>query len=115
MFARLSAQAARQTPRAAVQAQARRAISVQVRLLSESLVKKVTWSTQSLLHGSPEAQHEGDIQLQQHSKLVARGKYVHGLESTLSRAPHPYARLTAPSLIVHRVKPDSVAEYKKAA
>ena len=42
MFARLSAQAARQTPRAAVQTQARRAISVQVRLLSVSLVKKVT-------------------------------------------------------------------------
>lgn len=37
--------------------------------------------SQSILHGSPEAKEEGDVQIQQHSKLVARGKYVHGFES----------------------------------
>ncbi|KAI1782696.1 NIPSNAP-domain-containing protein [Ganoderma leucocontextum] len=79
MLARLRAQAFKQTSRAVVQTQARRTISVQ-----------------SLLHGSPEAKHEGDVQLQQHSRLVARGKYIHGLE-------------------IHKVKPDSVTEYKKAA
>ncbi|TBU34385.1 NIPSNAP-domain-containing protein [Dichomitus squalens] len=79
MLARLGAQALKHTPRVAVQTHARRAISVQ-----------------SLLHGSPEAKQEGDVQIQQHSRLVARGKYVHGFE-------------------VHKVKPDSVQEYKKAA
>jgi len=51
---------------------------------------------QSILHGSPEAQQEGDVHVQQHSRLVARGKYVHGFE-------------------VHKVKPGAAAEYKKAA
>ncbi|KAL7285569.1 NIPSNAP-domain-containing protein [Trametes coccinea BRFM310] len=77
MLARLSTQAVRRN--AAVAGQARRAISVQ-----------------SLLHGSPEAKQEGDVQIQQHSRLVARGKYVHGFE-------------------VHKVKPSAVNEYKKAA
>ncbi|GBE77428.1 NIPSNAP-domain-containing protein [Sparassis latifolia] len=75
MLPRLSARALR--PRLAPEA--RRAISVQ-----------------SILHGSPEAQQEGEVQVLQHSKLIARGKYIHGFE-------------------VHRVKPDAVAEYKKAA
>ncbi|KAF7791222.1 hypothetical protein EIP86_002236 [Pleurotus ostreatoroseus] len=39
-----------------------------------------TISVQSILHGSPEAQREGDVAIQQHSRLVARGKYVHGFE-----------------------------------
>jgi len=51
---------------------------------------------QSLLHGSPEAKQAGEIEVQQHTKLVARGKYVHAFE-------------------VHRVKPDKVDEYKKAS
>lgn len=51
---------------------------------------------QSILHGSPEAKQEGDVQVLQHSKLVARGKYIHGFE-------------------VHKVKPDAGKEYKKAA
>ncbi|KZT43895.1 NIPSNAP-domain-containing protein [Sistotremastrum suecicum HHB10207 ss-3] len=51
---------------------------------------------QSILHGSPEAKRAGEVEIQQHSKVVARGKYVHAFE-------------------VHRVKPDSVEEYKKAA
>lgn len=38
----------------------------------------------SILHGSPQAKHEGDAQIQQHSKVVARGKYVHGFEGKLS-------------------------------
>ncbi|CAL1694513.1 unnamed protein product [Somion occarium] len=53
-------------------------------------------SVQSILHGSPEAKEEGDVQVQQHSRVVARGKYIHGFE-------------------IHRVKPSAVDEYKKAA
>lgn len=53
-------------------------------------------SVQTILHGSPKAQQEGDVQIQQHSRLVARGKYVHGFE-------------------MHKVKPSEVQEYKKAA
>lgn len=37
---------------------------------------------QSLLHGSPEAKKDGDLEVQQHSRLVGRGKYVHGFTST---------------------------------
>ncbi|KAI0348293.1 NIPSNAP-domain-containing protein [Trametopsis cervina] len=53
-------------------------------------------SVQSILHGSPEAQKEGDVHVQQHSRLVARGKYVHGFE-------------------IHKVKPSETENYKKAA
>lgn len=53
-------------------------------------------SVQSLLHGSPEAKSAGDAEVQQHSRLVARGKYLHGFE-------------------VHRVQPGKVEEYKQAA
>ncbi|VDB87517.1 unnamed protein product [Peniophora sp. CBMAI 1063] len=53
-------------------------------------------SVQSILHGSPEAKEAGDLEVQQHHKLVARNKYLHGFE-------------------VHHVKPDQVAEYRKAA
>jgi len=55
-----------------------------------------TISVQTLLHGSPEARKAGDIEIQQHSRIVARGKYVHGFE-------------------VHQVKPDAIDEYKAAA
>ncbi|KAH8835571.1 hypothetical protein DL96DRAFT_1574778 [Flagelloscypha sp. PMI_526] len=51
---------------------------------------------QSILHGSPAAKKEGDTEMQQHSRLVARGKYVHGV-------------------VTHRVKPDKHAEYQEAA
>ncbi|KAH9964258.1 NIPSNAP-domain-containing protein [Russula dissimulans] len=51
---------------------------------------------QSLLHGSKEAKKAGDLEVQHHSRLIARGKYLHGIET-------------------HRVKPDRVKEYKKAA
>jgi len=53
-------------------------------------------SVQSLLHGSPDARRASELELQQHSRLVARGKYVHGFE-------------------VHQVKPDLIDEYKAAA
>jgi len=53
-------------------------------------------SLQSILHGSREAKEAGEHEVQQHSRLIARGKYLHGIE-------------------IHRVKPDSVKEYKKAA
>jgi len=50
----------------------------------------------SLLHGSPEAKRAGDLETQQHSRLVARGKYVHAFE-------------------VHRVQPGKSEDYKSAA
>jgi len=64
--------------------------------LSPFVAAKRGISVQSILHGSPEAQNEGDVQILQHSRLVARGKYVHGFE-------------------VHRVKPGDVDSYKAAA
>jgi len=63
--------------------------------LSPVLTKRCI-SVQSLLHGSPEAKKAGDLEILQHSRIVARGKYLHGFE-------------------VHRVKPDSTDAYKKAA
>ena len=40
---------------------------------------------QSILHGSPEAKEVGDLEVQQHSRLVARGKYLHGFERESQR------------------------------
>ena len=58
---------------------ARRPISVQVaRLHSQSCCTKDI--RQSLLHGSPDARKASELETQQHSRLVARGKYVHGFE-----------------------------------
>ncbi|KAI0257062.1 NIPSNAP-domain-containing protein [Lactifluus subvellereus] len=53
-------------------------------------------SLQSILHGSREAKEASEHEIYQHSRLIARGKYLHGIE-------------------IHRVKPDSVKEYKKVA
>ncbi|PFH52234.1 hypothetical protein AMATHDRAFT_74298 [Amanita thiersii Skay4041] len=53
-------------------------------------------SVQSFLHGSPEAKKDGELEILQHSRLVGRGKYVHGFE-------------------IHRIRPDKTEEYKKAA
>jgi len=64
-------------------------------VLASTLAKR-SISVKSILHGSPEAKEAGDLEVQQHSRLVARGKYLHGFE-------------------IHRVKPDKTAEYKKAA
>ncbi|EKM84076.1 hypothetical protein AGABI1DRAFT_110665 [Agaricus bisporus var. burnettii JB137-S8] len=63
---------------------------------SATSIAKRSISVQSLLHGSPEARRVGEIETQQHSKLVGRGKYIHAFET-------------------HRVKPDRIGEYKKAA
>jgi len=53
-------------------------------------------SVKSLLHGSPEAKKAGDLDTLQHSRIVGRGKYIHGFEK-------------------HRVRPDKTEEYLKAA
>jgi len=63
---------------------ARRAISVQVAASSRARSRALTVSAiraQSILHGSKEAKEAGDHEIQQHSRLVARGKYLHGIES----------------------------------
>ncbi|KAG5652447.1 proteasome core particle subunit beta 3 [Sphagnurus paluster] len=59
-------------------------------------VVHVITKDKSLLHGSPEAKKDGEIDILQHSRIVGRGKYIHGFET-------------------HRVKPDKTEEYKKAA
>ena len=71
-------------PRRAVP-NARRAISVQVPASPRARSRALTVSAiraQSILHGSKEAKEAGDNETQQHSRLVARGKYLHGIEST---------------------------------
>ncbi|KAJ1302818.1 hypothetical protein OPQ81_003124 [Rhizoctonia solani] len=50
----------------------------------------------SVLYGSEQAKKEGELEIQQYSRLIGRGKYIHGFE-------------------VHHVKPDKVQDYKKAA
>jgi len=50
----------------------------------------------SLLHGSPAAKAAGEVENQQHTRLVARGKYVHSFEQ-------------------HKVIPAKIEDYKKAA
>ncbi|KAF8753959.1 NIPSNAP protein [Rhizoctonia solani] len=50
----------------------------------------------SVLYGSEQAKKEGELEIQQYSRLIGRGKYIHGFE-------------------IHHVKPDKVEEYKKAA
>ena len=71
---------------------------------------------QSILHGSPEAKEVGDLEIQQHSRLVARGKYLHGFESESRRSRNrPNILPTLPLTPVHRVKPEAGDAYKKAA
>ncbi|CAE6463526.1 unnamed protein product, partial [Rhizoctonia solani] len=50
----------------------------------------------SVLYGSEQAKKEGELEIQQYSRLIGRGKYIHGFE-------------------VHHVKADKVEDYKKAA
>ncbi|GLB35814.1 putative NIPSNAP [Lyophyllum shimeji] len=69
------------------------------RLISPLLTTPATTrsiSVKSLLHGSPDAKKDGELDILQHSRLVGRGKYVHGFET-------------------HHVKPNKTEEYKKAA
>ncbi|KAF8346944.1 NIPSNAP-domain-containing protein [Amanita rubescens] len=61
-----------------------------------SALSRRSISVQSLLHGSPQAKKDGELEVLQHSRLVGRGKYVHGFE-------------------VHRVVPNKAEEYKRAA
>lgn len=58
---------------------AQRSISVQVAHM-HSQGYHTQDMRQTLLHGSPDARKAGEIEIQQHSRLVARGKYVHGFE-----------------------------------
>jgi len=51
---------------------------------------------QSLLHGSPEAKAAGDAEIQQHTKLVARGKYVHSFEGACELWTRRQHALTVP-------------------
>lgn len=67
---------------------------------------------QTLLHGSPDARKAGEIEGQQHSRLVARGKYVHGFEG---RNSWFMLNDVSNGRVVHQVKPDSIDEYKAAA
>lgn len=70
---------------------------------------------QSILHGSLEAKQEGDVQVQQHSKVIARGKYVHGFEGTVVGDVLPRCPRSHVGCLVHKVKPDAVEDYRKAA
>lgn len=68
----------------------RRGISVQVKKNRISAAhphrfgSNETLLLKSILHGSPEAKEAGEALIQQHSAIVARGKYVHGFESESS-------------------------------
>ena len=64
---------------------ARRSISVQVPASPRARSRALTVSAiraQSILHGSKDAKEAGDDEIQQHPRIVARGKYLHGIEST---------------------------------
>ncbi|KAF8588908.1 NIPSNAP-domain-containing protein [Ramaria rubella] len=70
--------------------------AIRASLVNLQATQKRSVSVQSLLHGSPEAKKIGDAETLQHSKRVARGKYLHAFE-------------------IHHIKPDASEEYKKAA
>jgi len=70
----------------------RRALLSTAARTSPLLVRAITLD--AILHGSPEAKREGEVAVQQHSRLVGRGKYVH-------------------EILVHRVKPSQVDEYRQ--
>lgn len=90
---------------------AQRSISVQVAHM-HSQGYHTQDMRQTLLHGSPDARRAGEIEIQQHSRLVARGKYVHGFEG---RVLCMHETDTSDGWAVHRVKPESIDEYKFAA
>ena len=70
--------------------------------------------SQSLLHGSPEAKKAGEVETQQHSRLIGRGKYIHAFESAFWLA-FGFSKIIDALNPAHRVKPDRTDEYKKAA
>lgn len=62
----------------------RRAVSFQVPASPRAPCSALTVSAvraQSILHGSREAKEAGEHEMQQHSRLIGRGKYLHGIES----------------------------------
>jgi hypothetical protein len=62
----------------------RRAVSFQVPASPRAPCRALTVSAaraQSILHGSREAKEAGEHEMQQHSRLIGRGKYLHGIES----------------------------------
>jgi hypothetical protein len=62
----------------------RRAVSLQVPASPRARCRALTVSAaraQSILHGSREAKEAGEREIQQHSRLIGRGKYLHGIES----------------------------------
>jgi hypothetical protein len=92
------------------------------------------------LHGSPTAKEEGELETQQHSRLVGRGKYIVSIHSITVYRPNlklfcsirskvrntpcvpgllnciSKGGFTVHSLIAaHRVKPDALDAYKKVA
>ncbi|KAL5495127.1 hypothetical protein ACEPAI_589 [Sanghuangporus weigelae] len=70
--------------------------SAAARIASSVAMTRRTVSIKNIVYGSPEAKEAGELEAQQHSKLVARRKYLHVFE-------------------YHKVKPDAVNEYKAAA
>jgi hypothetical protein len=84
---------------------ARRAISVQVPTSPRARSRALTLSAvraQSLLHGSKKAKEAGDLDVQHHSRLIARGKYLHGIESASrpsEKCPTPYRKPSCPQFI----------------
>lgn len=79
MFTRLALKLSRHSVPAA-----RRAVSLQVPASPHTRCRPLTVSVaraQSILHGSREAKEAGEHEVQQHSRLVGRGKYLHGIES----------------------------------
>ena len=65
---------------------------------------------QTILHGSPEAKKAGELDMQQHSKLIARGKYIHAFESE-----SPYPRRFSPrrQLVTASKSPQIVDSYQQ--
>jgi hypothetical protein len=63
---------------------ARRAVFIQVPAPPRARCRALTVSavrTQSILHGSKDAKEAGERESQNISRLIARGKYLHGIES----------------------------------
>jgi hypothetical protein len=61
---------------------------------------------ESVLYGSKKVKEEEN---QTHSKMLARGKYVHEIQSMIHVLPFFYYILI--SILAHRVKPEKVDEY----
>lgn len=58
---------------------AKRNVSIKVRAVPVACANVLT-SPQNIVYGSPEAKEAGEVEQLQHSKLVARQKYLHVFE-----------------------------------